>query len=51
MGFPDTYTGYSANVHIKKGRESYYALKEYFGDDVMVPLYIEVEDGLRLQIY
>ena len=24
------------------------ALKEYFGDDVMVPLYIEVEDGLRL---
>ena len=28
--------------------ESYYALKEYFGDDVMVPLYIEVEDGLRL---
>ena len=29
--------------------ESYYALKEYFGDDVMVPLYIEVEDGLRLQ--
>ena len=29
--------------------ESYCALKEYFGDDVMVPLYIEVEDGLRLQ--
>ena len=28
--------------------ESYYALKEYFGDDVIVPLYIEVEDGLRL---
>ena len=28
--------------------ESYYALKEYFGDDVMVPLYIEVEDGERL---
>ena len=28
--------------------ESYCALKEYFGDDVMVPLYIEVEDGLRL---
>ena len=23
-------------------------MKEYFGDDVMVPLYIEVEDGLRL---
>ena len=29
--------------------ESYYALKEYFGDDVMVPLYIEVEDGIRLE--
>ena len=30
--------------------ESYYALKEYFGDDVMVPLYIEVEVPSRSKI-
>lgn len=28
--------------------ESYQALREYFGEEVLVPLYIEVEDGLRL---
>ncbi len=28
--------------------ESYKKLKEYFGEEKMVPLYIEVEDGLRL---
>lgn len=27
---------------------SYQALKEYFGEEKMVPVYIEVEDGLRL---
>lgn len=27
---------------------SYRALKEYFGEEKLVPLYIEVEDGLRL---
>ena len=29
--------------------ESYYGMKEYFGEDVIVPIYIEVEDGLRLE--
>lgn len=29
--------------------ESYCAMKAYFGEDVMAPLYVEVEDGLRLQ--
>lgn len=29
--------------------ESYQALKEYFGEEKLVPVYIEVEDGLRLQ--
>lgn len=29
--------------------ESYGKMREYFGADVMVPLYIEVEDGERLQ--
>ena len=28
--------------------ESYRAMKEYFGEESLVPLYIEVEDGLRL---
>ena len=28
--------------------ESYQKMKEYFGQDTMVPLYIEVEDGERL---
>ena len=28
--------------------ESYQAMKEYFGEESLVPLYIEVEDGLRL---
>ena len=28
---------------------SYQALREYFGEEKMVPVYIEVEDGLRLQ--
>ena len=28
--------------------ESYTEMKRYFGEDVIVPLYIEVEDGLRL---
>lgn len=28
--------------------ESYEKMKEYFGEDVMVPIYIEVEDGQRL---
>ena len=28
--------------------ESYRAMKEYFGAESLVPLYIEVEDGLRL---
>lgn len=29
--------------------ESYVAMKEYLGKDRMVPVYIEVEDGLRLE--
>lgn len=29
--------------------ESYYGMKEYFGEDVIIPIYIEVEDGLRLE--
>lgn len=28
--------------------ESYEKMREYFGEDVMVPIYIEVEDGERL---
>ena len=28
--------------------ESWNAMRSYFGDQVMVPIYIEVEDGLRL---
>lgn len=29
--------------------ESYVASKKYFGEEVLVPLYIEVDDGTRLQ--
>ncbi len=29
--------------------ESYIACKNYFGEDVLVPMYIEVDDGVRLQ--
>ena len=29
--------------------ESYIACKKYFGEDVLVPMYIEVDDGMRLQ--
>ena len=29
--------------------ESYVASKKYFGEDVLVPIYIEVDDGVRLQ--
>lgn len=29
--------------------ESYVACKKYFGEDVLVPMYIEVDDGVRLQ--
>lgn len=29
--------------------ESYEKMKDYYGGEVMVPLYIEVEDGLRLK--
>lgn len=29
--------------------ESYEKMKEYYGEDVLVPIYIEVEDGLRLK--
>ena len=29
--------------------ESYVQLKQYFGDEKLVPIYIEVEDGLRLE--
>lgn len=29
--------------------ESYVACKKYFGEDVLVPIYIEVDDGVRLQ--
>ena len=28
--------------------ESYQALREYFGEEAIVPVYLEVEDGLRL---
>ena len=29
--------------------ESYQSIKKYFGQEVVVPLYLEVEDGVRLQ--
>ncbi len=29
--------------------ESYVQLKKYFGDEKLIPIYIEVEDGLRLE--
>ena len=29
--------------------ESYVACKKYFGENVLVPIYIEVDDGVRLQ--
>ena len=29
--------------------EVYVQLKKYFGEDQVVPLYVEVEDGLRLE--
>ena len=29
--------------------ESYVKLKEYFGEEKVVPLYVEVEDGIRLE--
>ena len=29
--------------------ESYLAIRDYFSGDVVVPIYIEVEDGIRLQ--
>lgn len=29
--------------------ESYVQLKSYFGEDKLVPIYVEVEDGLRLE--
>ena len=28
--------------------ESYYGMREYFGEEQLVPIYIEVEDGMRL---
>lgn len=28
--------------------ESYEAMKSYYGSDIVIPLYVEVEDGLRL---
>ena len=37
-----------ADLSLNDLQQEEHALKEYFGDDVMVPLYIEVEDGLRL---
>ena len=29
--------------------ESYYGMREYFGEEQLVPIYIEVEDGMRLE--
>ena len=29
--------------------ESYSALKKYFGEERIIPVYIEVEDGVRLE--
>lgn len=29
--------------------ESYLKLKEYYGEDALCPLYVEVEDGIRLE--
>lgn len=29
--------------------ESYLKIKAYFGEDVLIPVYLEVEDGLRLE--
>jgi len=40
----------SENNYIAIGvLDSYMALKNYFGEEKVVPIYIEVEDGLRLQ--
>ena len=30
-------------------QESYQKIREYYGKDIVVPIYIEVEDGERLQ--
>lgn len=29
--------------------DSFIAMKKYFGDNIVIPIYIEVDDGLRLQ--
>mgnify|MGYP000009709430 FL=1 len=29
--------------------ESYYGMREYFGEEQLIPIYIEVEDGMRLE--
>ena len=29
--------------------DSFIAMKKYFGDDIVIPIYIEVDDGVRLQ--
>ena len=50
------FTADDGQIDLKKGHylgigtlESYMQLREYYGDEVMWPLYIEVEDGERLE--
>ena len=51
-----TYCTASGSVPLESGDclgigtpESFEKLREYFGEDTVIPLYIEVEDGLRLR--
>ena len=38
----------AADYHLIGTLVSYQALREYFGEEAIVPVYLEVEDGLRL---
>lgn len=50
-----TYFTASKNIDLENNNymiintlEGYNSLKEYYGDDIVVPIYIEVENGIRL---
>ena len=50
------FTADDGQINLDKGNylgigtlESYHKMKEYFGEDCVVPLYIQVEDGERLE--
>ena len=55
MGYGVNFTADDGQINLRQEDylvigtlESYRAMKEYFGAESLVPLYIEVEDGLRL---